>query len=313
MFTSSVETIVDRPINKETILINNSDALVRRIEYPFKRLSLLDDIYVEKGDLSDWKQLHELHYKAENLGIGPRYFRCAVHGKTIGVLVLTVPKPLDSGRNLVFPHLRPNAGGRDNRLVNQARMLWINKNLILSSRNVLDTTYRGAGIAYRFRNLAFRMSGKKFIEARSSMSRFNPFYQKAGAKLLPPKPSACHLTGLKFFARHFKSMPSDYMAVMDELNSMPKHLQDNVMKEIREFYYKNSSMEKSGDNRMNGTSRIDVMSTPYLMKQVQQLVFGSTIYAIYENPDWTRTLPDRIPLGAFDNQATNEPLRLDLL
>ena len=43
-------------------------------------------------------------------------------------------------------------------------------------------------------------------------------------------------------------------------------------------------MEKSGDNRLNGTSRVDSMPAPYLLKQTQQLVFGSTIYAIYSNP-----------------------------
>ena len=47
-------------------------------------------------------------------------------------------------------------------------------------------------------------------------------------------------------------------------------------------------MEKSGDNRLNGTSRVDSMPAPYLLKQTQQLVFGSTIYAIYTNPDHGR-------------------------
>ena len=300
-------------MKSEIIISDNRDILVKRVDYDKKRLSLLEDIYVERGDLSDWKCLHELHYKAENLGVGPRFYRCAIKDRTIGVLVFTVPKPLDSGRNQIFPHLRPNAGGRDNRLINRSRMNWINANLILCSRNVLDTAYRGAGIAYRFRNLVFRMSGLRYIEARSSMSRFNPFYAKAGAKILPPKPSASHVPGLKFFGRHFMSPPSDYMAIMDELAAMPAPVREGVIKELRTFYYKNSSMEKSGNNRLNGASRIEGMEVTYLMKQVQQLVFGSTIYGIYQNPDWERTLPSRIPLIAFDNQRTDEPLNLDLI
>lgn len=297
----------------EIILLNNQDALVKRMTHDKPRLSLLERIYVEKGTLDDWKKLHELHYKAENLGIGPRYWRCAIDGETIGVLVFTVPKPLDSGRNQVFPRLKPNVGGRDNRLVNRARMNWLNNNMILCSRNVLDTMYRGAGIAYRFRNLAFRMCGLRFIEARSSMSRFNPFYQKAGMKLIAPKPSNCHLQGLEFFGRHFRSLPSDSVAVMQELQAMPEAIRENVIREMRGFYYKHSSMEKSGDKRLLGTSRVDALPVPTLLRQVQQLVFGSTIYGIYENPDHGRQLPSRLPLTAFDLQATNEPLRLDLL
>ena len=72
-------------------------------------------------------------------------------------------------------------------------------------------------------------------------------------------------------------------------------------------------MEKSGEKRHLGTSRIDAMDIKTLLRQTQQLVFGSTVYALYENPDHGRVLPSRIPLTAFDNQKTNEPLRLDLI
>lgn len=297
----------------EIILVNDQDTLVKRITHDKIQLSLLDRIYVERGSNDDWKKLHELHYKAENLGIGPRYWRCAIDGETIGVLVFTVPKPLDSGRNQVFRYMRANSNGIDNRYVNRTRMMWMNANIILCSRNVVDTMYRGAGIAYRFRNLVFRMSGYRYIEARSSMSRFNPFYQKAGMKLLKPKSSACHKAGLAFFGRHFHSQASDYVAIMEELNALPEPIRNGIIKELREFYYRHSSMEKSGENRLNGTSRVDGMEIPYLMKQTQQLVFGSTIYGVYENPDFETKLPARLPLTAFDLQATNEPLRLDLL
>lgn len=295
------------------IILNSPDALIERREHSASQLSLLDKIYVERGSLDDWKLLHELHYKAANLGIGPRYWRCALDGETIGVIVLTVPKPLDSGRNLVFPHMKPNAGGRDNRMINQTRMAWLNKNMILCSRQIVDTMYRGAGIAYRFRNIAFRMSGLRFVESRSSMSRFNPFYQKAGMKVLAPKPSTCHAAGLEFFARNFVSPGFDQVALLEELAAMPEYTRAKVIKELRGFYYRHSSMEKSGDKRLLGTSRIDTMEINTLLRQTQQLVFGSTVYAIYENPDHGITLPSRIPLTAFDNQATNQALRLDLL
>ena len=55
-----------------SIILNNQDVWVERREHSNPQLSLLDRIYVEKGSLDDWKLLHELHYKAANLGIGPR-------------------------------------------------------------------------------------------------------------------------------------------------------------------------------------------------------------------------------------------------
>lgn len=306
----------------ETILLPGEVTVRRNAEAGKHSLSLLKDVYVEKGSLDDWHQLEALHYKSSNLGIGPRYVRCVLDSgdkpQVIGVMVFTVPKPLDSGRNEVFPRLKPNQNGVDNRMVNQMRMHWINNNLILSSRTVLDTMYRGAGIAYRFKNIGYRMMGYRYVESRSSMSRYNPFSIKAGMRFVQPKAASALEDGLRFFARNFESPAYDYAAIVAELKAMPDHVREFVLKEMRAFYYKKSSMEKSGDNRLNGTARVEQMEVSYLLKQTMQLVFGATIYAIWENPDFDketgmRKLPSRIPLIAFDNQGPNEPLRLDLL
>lgn len=291
------------------------------------QLSLLRHIFVERGTNDDWKQLEALHYKSSNLGIGPKFMRCALDdgsekGQTIGVMVFTIPKPLDSGRNKVFPHMKPNVNGKDTTLINRMRMVWINNNLLLSSRTVIDTMYRGAGIAYRFKNIGYRMMGYRYVESRSSMSRYNPFSIKAGMKFVEPKHATGLEDGLRFFGRTFTSPPYDYAAIMAELAAMPVFLREKTLAEIRHWYYKHSSMEKSGENRLNGMDRINGMETSYLLKQTMQLIFGATVYAVWENPDfyknekglWVmRQLPKRIPLTAFDNQAPDEPLRLDLL
>lgn len=308
-----------------TVVQENDDIRVLRDSGAGKRpLSLLDELFVERGTNEDWKIVHELHYKSGNLGIGPRFMRCALkdgtdHGQTIGVIVFTVPKPLDSGRNIVFPHMKPNQNGKDDTLVNRMRMMWLNNNVVLSSRVVLDTMYRGAGVAYRFRNIASRMMGYRYVEARSSMSRFNPFALKAGAKFVAPKSAPALEAGLQFFRRHFVSPAYDSVAIIAELKSMPAVVREKVLEELRAFYYRHSSMEKSGENRLNGTSRVEQMAIGYLLKQTQQLIFGQTVYAIWTNPDFDTTtqkmrdLPKRLPLSAFDLQGPNDPLRLDLL
>lgn len=293
-------------------ILDNDDCIIRREHVkPDHKLSLLDRIYVERGTKEDWDLLHELHYKAENLGIGPKFFRCVLDGQTIGVGVMTVPKMLLSGRNDLFRHLRPNENGRDTRVINKYRAEWLNENACTNSRLVLDTMYRGAGIAYRMQNIMMRMTGCRFIEFQSSMSKFNPFAAKAGIRFTKPRRSSFYEKGLLFFRRWFSSIPTDYVGVIEEIYAMPPSMQKKCIEEMRKFYYQCSAMEKSGDNRMNGTRRVDALSPEKLLKNLQQLVFAFPLYGVYLNPDFEREIPERIPLLAFDKQTVDQPLILE--
>ncbi len=301
------------------LVCDNADILIERRSAPRNHmLSLLDECYVERGDIDDWNLLHELHYKAESLGIGPRIYRCVLQGRTIGVGVMTVPKILLSGRNEVFEHLKPNTGGMDTRLINRHRAMWINDHACTNSRLVLDTMYRGAGIAYRMQNLMMRMTGCQVIEFQSSMSKFNPFAGKAGIRFTKPKRSAKFEKGLEFFRRWFESNPSDYVGIMKEIEDMPKAVREKCVAEMRKFYYASSALEKTGNARFRGEDRRDNMEVGYLLKSLQQLTLASPLYGVYLNPDASEekaksTLPPRLPILAFDNQPTDAPLDLSKL
>lgn len=295
---------------RELVADNDDWCVVRRPAPAKHRLSLLDRIYVERGTKDDWDLLHELHYKAENLGIGPKIYRCVLDGQVIGVGVMTVPKMLLSGRNEAMPHMRPNQNGRDTKLINRHRAMWLNAHSCTNSRLVLDTMFRGAGIAYRMQNIMMRMTGCRFVEFQSSMSKFNPFAAKAGMRFTKPKRSSNYEKGLAFFGRWFRSVPMDYVGIKAELDAFPAAVRDKCVDEMRKFYYRCSSMEKSGDNRANGTSRVDAMEVGYLIKSLQQLVLASPLYGIYTNPDFGHDLPERISILAFDNQAVTNPLVL---
>lgn len=298
------------------IVCDNADVLIERREVPkHHMLSLLPEIYVERGDINDWNLLHELHYKAESLGIGPKIFRCVLHGKTIGVGVMTVPKMLLSGRNEVFAHLKPNTGGMDSRLINRHRAYWINDHACTNSRLVLDTMYRGAGIAYRMQNIMMRMTGCQVVEFQSSMSKFNPFAAKAGMRFTKPKRSANYEKGLAFFRRWFDANPSDYTGIMLEIGKMTPAVRAKCEREMRDFYYACSALEKTGNARFRGEDRRESMEVGYLLKSLQQLVLASPLYGVYINPDASpekgkSTLPARVPVIAFDNQPTDQPLDL---
>lgn len=302
------------------ILADNNTWLVERCDRaPGHVPSLLKTMYVERGTKEDWDLLRELHYKAENLGIGPRVYRCVMDGQVIGVGVMTVPKMLLKGRNMVFRNMRPNIDGRDTQLVNRHRAMWLNARTCTNSRLVLDTVYRGAGIAYRMQNLMMRMTGCRFVEFQSSMSKLNPFAERAGMRFSKPTRSSFYVKGLKFFSRWFVSNPSDFVGLSDELNAYSPETQAVIVSEMRKFYYSCSAMEKSGDNRANGTRRVDAMSVSYLIRSTQQLVLASPLYGVFVNPDFdVRTdqpsphMPLRLPLLSFDNQGVSEPLNFKL-
>lgn len=306
------------------VILDTDDIIVKRVEGAGKhRLSILEHCYVEKGTIDDWKALCELHYKGHTLAAGSRFVRCVYEHNgertLIGIMVFANPRPLDRDRMRVFPHMKPNQNGRDTTLMNKHRVKeGLNKNFTWNNRTVLDTMYRSAGIAYRFKNLAYRLYcteyKKKIVESRSSMGKFNPFSIKTGMKFTQPTAANALQAGIAFFKSNFTSSPYDVVALLEELKNMPPGTREFTEQKLREFYYKNSSMEKSGDKRLLGTSRVDGLDIGYVLRQTQQLVFGSTVYWVWgPNPDAGRPLPAKIPLLAFDNQGVMEPLRLDLL
>lgn len=297
--------------------IDYTQTEIRRIERKGKHnLSILKDVYVEFGDKSDWESLSELHYKGHSLAAGSRFMRC-VHLENgvrtlIGVMVFANPMPLNKGRNVVFPRLKPNQdGGRDTKMMNQRRMQHINRFMTWNNRTVVDTMYRSAGIAYRFKNLAYRMyctkHGYQVVESNSSMGKFNPFSVKAGMKFIKPSPANALEMGIDFFKANFVSHPCDQAAILAELRAMPESVRKVIEQKMRVFYQKNSSMEKSGDKMHLGMSRIDALDIEYVLKQTTQIVFGATIYWVFNNPDLGKTFPDRLPILSFDNQAPTEP------
>lgn len=292
-------------------VIDNEDILVERDDDAKPRFSLMDGMRVERGSKEDWNALHDLHYKAESLPAGPRYWRCVTaDGDLVGIVVFSSVSLLLAPRHQIFPKLKP---GNDSHFTNVHRATYLNKHFRRAARIVTDTMYRGVGVSYRMVNLAMRMEGVKFIEIQSSMSKFNPFDVKSGFKHAHLKPAAAYEKGLKFMRGLFTAHPADHQAVLDELESMPQSFRNKVLAEMREFYYRHSSREKTGSNLNAGTGRVDAMEPAHLLRELQQLVFASPVYGIWQNPDLGRKLPDSLPIMAFDLQKPTEPLRLDLL
>lgn len=281
---------------------------VKYFENPKPSFPLINEIYVEKGNMDDWLLLRNLHYKAHILPVGPHFYKLTLHGETIGVLIMSCPKLLLKERHQIFPKL---GSGGNSRLTNQMRAKWINENMIIISRLVLDTRFRGIGLGYRFQNIASRMEKKRFIEIQSSMSKYNIFATKAGFKFVKPMRSNFYDKGMEFFKKEFKSNPANYVDLLKELNSLPEDMRSQKLEKMKIFYEKSSAMEQTGERREKESRRVFKMEPERILKYLQQVVLASPLYGIYENPDYQNQLPDKIPVTAFDNQDVNEPLDLE--
>lgn len=293
------------------IIRDDDQVFMERSSDPKPLFSLLDDMWIEKGSREDWAELHGLHYKAEGMPPGARYWRCVTgDGYLVGIVMTSSVSLLLAPRHRVFPKLKP---GNDSHTTNVHRAKWLNKNMRRAARIVTDTMYRGVGVSYRMVNLAARMEGFRFMEIQSSMSKFSPFDQKAGFVHAHIAPAAAYERGVAFFRRYLSSHPADHENVLQEITALPDKVRESVIQAMREFYYKHSAKEKTGSNLNAGTRKVDLMTTDQLLRELQQLIFATPVYGVFTNPDYTTQLPDRLPLRAFDLQAPNEPLRLDLL
>lgn len=287
-------------------VIDATETLVERRTYAGKRFSLLDDIVIARGDKSDWELLHELHYKAEGEPYGPHYYKATLHGETIGVIVVAMPRGLLKERHIVFPLMKPASGAT--KIINTQRYIYLNANFRIISRFVFDTMFRGIGAGYRMMNLVSRMEGINYMEIQSSMSKFNHFGQHAGFRFVKPTVSNKFEQGMRFFREHYGANPQDFEAILEEIAARSPTEREKLIDATRLFYLRNSAIEKTGNKRFKAQSRVYDMPVRELVKQLQQMILASPMYGVYVNPDRGRILPDELPLTAFDRQAPNQPL-----
>jgi hypothetical protein len=272
---------------------------------------LLREMWVERGDRADWDLLHTLHYKMQSTPVGAKYWRCRFRGETIAVIVFGMSRPLLKERHAIFPKLTP---GQDSQISNIHRYRYVNDNFRVCGRMVVDTMFRSGGVAYRFLNLASRMTGFTFMEIQSSMSKYNFFAQRAGFTFVRPMRSANYDKGLKFMRRYFAAHPGDQEALMEEFATFGPALQAKVERDLKVFYFDHSPLEKTGSRRHYSHGVVQNWDVRRTISKIQGLCFASPLYGVYRNPEGRpgigflddTGLPSRLPLLAFDLQSPDQ-------
>jgi hypothetical protein len=291
-------------------MLPDTETLIERNRSPKPVFSLSGDMWVERGAVADWDLLHELHYKAENLPMGPHFWKLTLGGDTIGVLVSALPKGMLRERHLVFPNAAPGAG--ETRLTNTMRYKWLNQNMRVVSRFVIDTQYRGIGAGYRMMNLVSRMTGLRYMEIQSSMSKFNTFGQRAGFRFVAPQNARNYEKVMKFLRGHFTASPQDFEAMVEEMAMRSPAGQQAILDSCREFYMRNSALENTSERaREQAERRVAAMDLRATLRGIQAIGLASPMYGVWGNPDLGRGIPQRLPLSAFDAQGPTEAFRYE--
>lgn len=285
--------------------------LTRHEPKPNAPLSMLKDMYVERGTKEDWAKLHHLHYKSvDRSDGGVAYYRCMHDNDLVGVVVFKTPDILSRERHMVFPKLKPT--GSETTAGNKARMdLHINKYFTRITRTVTSTMYRGCGAGYRMINLASRMYGMKFTEIVSAMSRYNHFVEKSGFYVVPEQVPVYQDQTAEFLVERFESNVTDLTGLVEEFESLHPKLQERLLRDLQDYYYKISAREKTGSNQGKTVEdTVRHLSHKRVLSQILQIAFTHKKYGVYQNPDYGIALPDQIALSAFDNQLPSEKLIL---
>ena len=141
----------------------------------------LSDIYnhlkVEIGTKEDYNKLKKFHYRQSNLGALKNVYKLSLKNKTIGVIVICYPHLALKGRNIYTK-------GKYNKMTKEI-CAEINEKFECIARVILHPKYRGLGLAYYFLQEYFNMSDCEYIETVAVMSKYSPFFQKAGMTYIP--------------------------------------------------------------------------------------------------------------------------------
>jgi energy-coupling factor transporter ATP-binding protein EcfA2 len=147
---------------------------------------LVGEITFEQGRLRDWDAFSHWHYLGHGRpGPTAAVWLAKLDGRAVGIAVFGFPHLLLSARKGVLPRVC------EPREVLQHGAAYLNANVRLLSRIVIDPRLRGCGVANALLRHALSRVGVPFIECIAQMGEFTGFLQRAGfehaGKVQPPR------------------------------------------------------------------------------------------------------------------------------
>jgi len=152
------------------------------------------------GDMSDYTQLAEYHYREERpVVVKAVYVLRPVRPlgsfgrRPAGVIVYTMPNPRVELRTVA-------TGGRFAGLDRQTELSLLNRNVRCIARVIVEPRLRGIGLASRLVRETMPMMNVPIVEAMGVMPLVNPFLQRAGMKAFEPRVPVEHVKLIEAFS-----------------------------------------------------------------------------------------------------------------
>lgn len=131
---------------------------------------------IAPGALDDYRALAHQHYRAAAPATIALILAARLEGALAGVLVVSLPTLNATWRDAAFPALRG--------LTRAERARWINRNIRVISRVIVEPAQRGTGIATSLVRAYLTSPLTRHTEALAAMATWSPFFRHAGMREL---------------------------------------------------------------------------------------------------------------------------------
>ncbi|PMB75180.1 MAG: hypothetical protein C0193_01680, partial [Candidatus Bathyarchaeota archaeon] len=139
-----------------------------------KECSLIKEMHIEEGAITDYKKLSAFHYRSTRLPPSRKIFTLKRGEELCGVIVYSFPPPTMFGRSKVW----------------KGSFSELQKELSTITRVVIHPKYRTIGLGARLVKETLPLAGTPNVETLAVMAKYNPFFEKAGMqKIAESKPN----------------------------------------------------------------------------------------------------------------------------
>lgn len=249
--------------------------------------SIMKELELTSGDMSDYEQLAACHYRAERpvavkavYALRPKRPLGSFGRKAAGVIVYTMPNPRVELRTIA-------TDGRFAGLDRQTELSLLNRSIRCIARVIVEPRLRGIGLATRLVRETMPMMNVPIVEALGVMPRVNPFLERAGMKAFEPRIPVEHVALIEAFSA-VQVEDDDLVSpelVQRRLDRLTGRQRAFIERHIAEFL-------KSHGVRRTMPPGID--RTRYLLGKLT----NRPVYYIWFNPEFTDDLEPREPKEA---------------